>query len=203
MNKISKKNISLLMKKSKDRTYSIAGHTFALAGNGIEPMHERPEGQIKEFNEMHHRINSLNPTLVIDAGCGTNMHKPHIQNLIGFDPWPYESADLMCAILEAPFLPNSAEVVIAHGSIQYIDRQHVEENLVKVISWLKPGGLIDMRVDITKELGYKLKKYKFHWDYQLVDEFTEKYNLSFLIEPYIPSYYDKPKSRLRWVWTTS
>ncbi|SVC02125.1 uncharacterized protein METZ01_LOCUS254979, partial [marine metagenome] len=60
------------MKKSKDRTYSIAGHTFALAGNGIEPMHERPEGQIKEFNEMHHRINSLNPTLVIDAGCGTN-----------------------------------------------------------------------------------------------------------------------------------
>lgn len=90
-------------------------------------------------------VNSLDPDLVIDAGCGFNRYKGHIKNLIGFDQEPFPYADLICKIEDAPFRPESADVVMALGSVQFGDITLVEHQMNKIVSWVKPGGYIIMR----------------------------------------------------------
>ena len=142
------------------------------------------------LEEMYARVNALNPTLVIDAGCGKNQHKPFIQNLIGFDASPFPNVDINCAILDAQFEPSSADAVLCLGSIQYISREYILANINKVISWVKPGGLIEMRVMLNDEFSkeyhaiYDKDAVRYPWDDQLRNEITEKYNLEYVVEPW-------------------
>jgi SAM-dependent methyltransferase len=139
---------------------------------------------------MYARVNALNPTLVIDAGCGKNQHKPFIQNLIGFDASPFPNVDINCAILDAQFEPASADAVLCLGSIQYISREYILANINKVIGWVKPGGLIEMRVMLNDEFSkeyhaiYDKDAVRYPWDDQLRNEITEKYNLEYIVEPW-------------------
>jgi hypothetical protein len=48
-------------------------------------------------------INSLDPDLVIDAGCGHNRFKGHITNLIGFDQSPFPYIDIMASFDDINF----------------------------------------------------------------------------------------------------
>lgn len=90
-------------------------------------------------------INDLDPDLVIDAGCGHNRFKGHIKNLIGFDQEPFPFADIQSSIEKINFRKNSADVVMALGSIQFGDRDFVRSQMKKITSWVKPGGFIVMR----------------------------------------------------------
>jgi trans-aconitate methyltransferase len=143
------------------------------------------------IEEMYARINALDPTLVIDAGCGKNKHKPFIKNLIGFDASPYLGVDMCCAILDAEFEPASADAVLCLGSIQYIDEEYILANIDKVISWVKPGGLIEMRVMLNDTVSQEYHKVydkdavRYPWDDQLRNKITEKYNLEYVVEPWI------------------
>jgi hypothetical protein len=142
------------------------------------------------LEEMYARVNALNPTLVIDAGCGKNKHKPFIKNLIGFDASPYPDVDINCAILDAQFEPESADAVLCLGSIQYISREYILANVDKVINWVKPGGLIEMRVMLNDAFSqeyhsvYDKDAVRYPWDDQLRNEITEKYNLEYVVEPW-------------------
>ena len=137
----------------------------------------RNQNQIKE---LHSRINVLNPKLVIDAGCANNIHKDKINNLIGFDAMPFPSADQHCTILDAKFNLNSADAVIAYGSIQYLDELVVRKNLKKVISWLKPHGLLEMMVNGKYINGYippeEKDWWRYWWCYEHIDKFTTEFN---------------------------
>lgn len=143
------------------------------------------------LEEMYDRVNALNPTLVIDAGCGKNKHKPFIQNLVGFDASPYTHVDLNCSILDAPFEPESADAVLALGSIQYISREYILENIDRVISWVKPGGLIEMRVMLHDQCSidyhavYDKDAVRYFWDDELRNEVTQKYDLEYVVEPWV------------------
>lgn len=143
------------------------------------------------LEEMYDRINALNPTLVIDAGCGRNRHKPYIQNLIGFDASPFPEADIHCAISEAPFETNSADAVLVLGSVQFISRDYIISNMEKIISWVKFDGLIEMRTLLQNEQARNyIKKYdtrgvKVPWDNELRDYLSQIYNLEYVIEPWI------------------
>ena len=143
------------------------------------------------FEEMYARINALNPTLVIDAGCGRNNHKAHIKNLIGFDASPFTGVDIHCPILEAPFEPNCADAVLVLGSIQFISREYIIENMERVISWLKPEGLIEMRSllndNTTKNWleTYTRQRVKVLWDEDLRKYFVDKFNLRYIKTPWI------------------
>jgi hypothetical protein len=140
------------------------------------------------LDEMYERVNALNPSLVIDAGCGRNKHKAHIKNLVGFDASPFPEVDYHCPILEAPFDINSADAVLCLGSIQFISREYIKENIDRVISWVKPGGLIEMRVMVWDSNANDYKKkhdprsVKISWDDDLRSEITNKYNLDYFIE---------------------
>jgi SAM-dependent methyltransferase len=143
------------------------------------------------LKEMYDRVNALNPKLVIDAGCGNNRHKPFIQNLIGFDASPYKDVDMCCPILEAPFDPASADAVLALGSVQYISREYILANMKKIIGWVKPGGLIEIRVMLNDVLSQEYHKVydkgavRYPWDDELRHEITRNYNLEYVIEPWI------------------
>lgn len=142
------------------------------------------------LEEMYARVNALNPTLVIDAGCGRNKHKSYIKNLIGFDASPYPEVDINCPILEAPFEPSCADAVLALGSIQYISKDYILSNIDKIISWVKPGGIIEMRVmlddDNSKKYHalYDKDALRFPWSNELREEITKAYNLEYFIEPW-------------------
>jgi trans-aconitate methyltransferase len=142
------------------------------------------------LEEMYARVNALDPTLVIDAGCGRNKHKEHIKNLIGIDASPFPEVDINCPILEATFQPNCADVVLALGSVQFISREYIIENMEKLISWVKPGGLIEMRVLVHDKTAkdwieqYDQQGVKFPWDAELREYITNQYNLKYLIDPW-------------------
>jgi hypothetical protein len=90
-------------------------------------------------------VNALDPDLVIDVGCGHNRFKGHIKNLIGFDEQPFPFADIHQRIEDVNFRPESADVLLILGSIQFISQETIFNNYCKVLSWLKPGGYAIVR----------------------------------------------------------
>ena len=144
-------------------------------------------------------VNALDPDLVIDVGCGHNRFKGHIKNLIGFDPQPFPMIDLQSDILSINFRPESADVLLALGSIQFGTREFVKENLDKVVTWLKPGGYIVMRTLYEfKEEEIPYSDVHYVWNDQDIQEFGDANNLIMIKGPFV----DKaPKSsRLVWWW---
>jgi len=144
-------------------------------------------------------INSLDPDLVIDVGCGHNRFKGHIKNLIGFDQQPFPMADLHSTIQEINFRPECADVLLILGSIQFGSKENVYKDFEKAVSWLKPGGHIVMRTLYEfkeEELPYSDVHYV--WTDDDIKYLQEKHNLIMTKGPYI----DKaPKSsRLVWWW---
>ena len=140
---------------------------------------------------MYQRINALDPKLVIDVGCGRNKHRQRIPNLIGFDASPFPEVDRHCTILEAEFEINSADAVLCLGSVQFISREYIIENMDRVFSWVKPGGLIEMRVLLSDDSAleyiatFDKRSAKYPWNDELRNWITEQYNLSYVIEPWI------------------
>jgi hypothetical protein len=145
------------------------------------------------FVSMYERINALNPTLVIDAGCGRNQHKPHIKNLIGLEPALHPEADIHSTILDADITPGSVDAVLALGSIQYMSVKYVLKNMNRIISWTRPGGLIEMRVAINDQ--------KHFWNDKLREHITKKYNLEYVCYPNIFSIKNKRgRGFVEWTW---
>jgi hypothetical protein len=80
---------------------------------------------------------------VIDVGCGRNPFKGKIKNLISIDP-AFDQADFKVSILE--FSPvEKFDVALCLGSINIGTVTQIEENIEKVISWLKPSARIFWR----------------------------------------------------------
>ena len=133
-------------------------------------------------NVLIETINASKPNLVIDAGCGHNRFRDHIPSLIGFDRVAFPNAHLHTSILDAKFEPESADHILALGSIQFESRDYVKANLQKVIEWLKPGGLLWMRVRTGPNavLGKKGKlpeEMRYNWTLDDIDIFSQEFGL--------------------------
>lgn len=167
----------------------------------------------QKYVEMYERINAMMPTLVVDAGCGRNQHKRFVKNLIGFDPQPFKDADLQFTILNAPFLPGTVDAVLCLGSLQFISKDYIDEQLGVIVGWLKPGGLIEMRVatrhkwlpDPTKCVNSMYVP----WTDSMIAAAESKYGLEMIQQPF--SYQDEwvglktkedgdEKERRLWTW---
>jgi hypothetical protein len=144
-------------------------------------------------------VNALDADLVIDVGCGHNRFKGHIKNLIGFDPQPFPMADIQSDIASINFRPESADVLLVLGSIQFGTRENVKQNLDKVVSWLKPGGVIVMRTLYqfdTNTIPYADVHYV--WTDKDIEEFGSSNKLTIIKGPFVDQ---APKSsRLVWWW---
>tara|TARA_Y100000114_G_scaffold87155_1_gene80624 strand:- start:11317 stop:11904 length:588 start_codon:yes stop_codon:yes gene_type:complete len=146
--------------------------------------HFRP-GALTKFAEtslaMVDEINAMDPSLVLDLGCGTNIFKNKIQHLVGIDILNRHE-DIVCPIekLDTIFQPECADIVLALGSINFGEHDLIAEQLWQTKRVLKPGGLIYFRVNhnTTHEIYYD-------WDLNKLDMFTEKMKLEYEQQPQI------------------
>ena len=79
---------------------------------------------------------------VLDVGCGYNPFKD-IPNVFGIDPYN-SNADLQVSIED--FVSNTLfDKIFCLGSINFGDKETIEKQIEKVVSLLKPGGIIYWR----------------------------------------------------------
>jgi len=154
-------------------------------------------------------INALDPDLVIDAGCGHNRFKGHINNLIGFDSEPFPYVDIVDSIENINFREGCADAILALGSLQFGDREFVKKQTAKVASWLKPGGFLVMRTmnDWLKDTEYPFWDHQYKWTKEDVEEIGLELNLELhkgIFTEWVPEKTkDGPKwksTRLAWWW---
>ena len=121
-------------------------------------------------------INALEPKSVLDVGCGYHPFKGRIQNLVGIDPYN-NCADYEVDILDYKVKPESHDVIIALGSINFNSRDDIEQRFSHCVSILKPGGSFFLRAN--PGIPHKAGPYVeiFPWSFEVVNEFAEKYNL--------------------------
>jgi hypothetical protein len=114
-------------------------------------------------------VNALNPTHVLDVGCGYNEFKGKIQNLTGIDPYN-NRADIMVHTLE--YKTNILyDVVICLGSINFGSTDKIIKELQKVVGLTKQGGLVIFRANP----GIQHKAFESQW----IDFFD--WNTSFIV----------------------
>jgi SAM-dependent methyltransferase len=121
-------------------------------------------------------INALAPESVLDVGCGYHPFKGRIHNLVGIDPYN-DCADYEVDILEYKVRPESHDVIIALGSINFNSRSDIEQRFSHCVNLLKSGGRFYLRANpgITHKAGPYVDV--FPWTFEVVNEFAEKYNL--------------------------
>ena len=121
-------------------------------------------------------INRLNPERVLDVGCGYHPFKGRIQNLIGIDPYN-NCADYEVDILDYRVKPESHDVIIALGSINFNGRDEIEQRFAHCVSLLRPGGRFYLRANpgIPHRTGPYVEI--FPWTFEIANEFAERYNL--------------------------
>jgi SAM-dependent methyltransferase len=126
--------------------------------------------------ELADEVNKLNPQKVLDVGCGYHPFKGRIQNLIGIDPYN-NCADYEVDILDYKVKPESHDVIIALGSINFNSKDEIEARFAHCINLLAPGGKFYLRANpgITHKTGPYVEI--FPWSFEVVNEFAEKYNL--------------------------
>ena len=127
--------------------------------------------------ELAEEINKLKPEKVLDVGCGYHPFKGRIKNLIGIDPYN-NCADYEVDILEYKVKPESHDVIIALGSINFNSRDEIESRFAHCVSLLKKGGKFFLRANpgITHKTGPYVEI--FNWTFEVVNEFAETYNLN-------------------------
>ena len=121
-------------------------------------------------------INRLEPKSVLDVGCGYHPFKGRIQNIVGIDPYN-DQADYEVDILEYQVQPESHDVIIALGSINFNSRDEIEQRFAHCVSLLKSGGKFYLRANpgVTHKAGPYVDI--FPWTFEVVKELAQKYNL--------------------------
>ena len=121
-------------------------------------------------------VNKLDPNSVLDVGCGYHPFKGRIKNIIGIDPYN-NCADYMVDILEYKVKPESHDVIICLGSINFNSKEDVEKRFAHCVNLLSPGGRMFFRAN--PGIQWKNGPYVeiFAWSFEIVKEFEEKYSL--------------------------
>jgi hypothetical protein len=129
--------------------------------------------------QLAEEVNKLNPKSVLDVGCGYHPFKGRIQNIVGIDPFN-DAADYQVDIKDYKVKPESHDVIIALGSINFNSKDEIEERFSTCIRLLEKGGRFYLRAN--PGLPHKTGPYVdiFPWSFEVVNEFAEKYNLKLL-----------------------
>ncbi len=120
-------------------------------------------------------INNLNPELVLDVGCGYNEFKGKIKNLIGIDI-SNNQADIVSDFLNYECENNSVDVILALGSINFINFNTVSMQVQWIYDKLKPGGLAYIRVNPSKPPGRLIEEDFYIWKDKDIWHFIDKHN---------------------------
>lgn len=129
--------------------------------------------------QLAEEVNKLNPVSVLDVGCGYHPFKGRIQNIIGIDPYN-DAADYQVDIRDYKVKPESHDVIIALGSINFNSKDEIEERFSACVRLLTKGGRLYIRAN--PGLPHKTGPYVdiFPWSFEVVNEFAERYHLKLL-----------------------
>jgi hypothetical protein len=139
------------------------------------------------------QINSYNPSLVIDAGCGKNIWKDSINNVTGFDKVPGGDFTGSFNDFDTQVCPQNADFVFCLGSVHNIEdtdnaKQCIHDKVQLVHKWLKPGGIAIMRVRSDVEELYQLNQKTPHrpdlysWSIKDISDWTQEFKFN-IIKP--------------------
>lgn len=122
-------------------------------------------------------VNNLKPNKVLDVGCGYNQFKDRIPNLTGIDPYN-NCADYQVDIFEFIDEPESYDVIIALGSINFNSFDDIDARIKKCVHLLKKNGKMFFRVNpgISHKNGPWVDI--FPWSFEYVQQFAKNYNLN-------------------------
>ena len=135
-------------------------------------------------------INSLSPSLVVDIGCGENIFKGYIDNLIGIDKESL-NADIQNDIFDMNFDNNSIDAIIAFGIFNFIPYYETEILIKRIYNWLKPNGLLYIKVRMCASNLYKEKHKRmqiYPWSYQFRQYLMDNYMFKYYLYPEIHSF---------------
>jgi hypothetical protein len=113
---------------------------------------------------------------VLDVGCGVNIFKPLIANLIGIDP-AFKQADVMTTIEEFK-TEQRFDVAFCLGSINFGNKETITNQIKCVVNLLKPTsriywrcnpGLKDHGNQQCSEIDF------FPWSPQLLNEYANEF----------------------------
>ena len=129
-------------------------------------------------------VNNLDPTLVVDLGCGLNQYKGLINNLVGVDVVGCRE-DITADItdLKEHFTDHSVDVILALGSINFGEDDLIRQQLTEVKRLLKPGGIAYFRAnqnDHDKDHKGDLRYYD--WSKELVEYWSTQLGFEILEE---------------------
>ena len=123
------------------------------------------------------RINNTNPKKVLDFGCGYNIFKDKINNIIGIDPYN-KHADYMVDILEFAVEPKSFDHIIVFGSLNFGDKSDIEMRFSKLNEILMPGGRMYFRANPGHLWPTGPYVDIFPWSFKVAYELCQKHNLT-------------------------
>jgi cyclopropane fatty-acyl-phospholipid synthase-like methyltransferase len=144
--------------------------------------------------QLAEEVNKLEPEAVLDVGCGYHPFKGRIHNLVGIDPYN-NCADYEVDILDYKVKLETYDIILALGSINFNSKDEIEARFEHCVSLLKTGGKFFLRAN--PGIPHKTGPYVdiFPWDFETVNEFAEKYNLT------LDTFKKDANSRLYFVYT--
>jgi len=116
---------------------------------------------------------------VLDVGCGINIFKTLIPNLIGIDP-AFDQADIKTTIEEFE-TDNKFDVAFCLGSINFGNTKNIKNQIRCVVNLLKPTCRIYWRCNpgLTDHGNPECHDIEFfHWTPQLLFEYATEYGFS-------------------------
>jgi len=122
-------------------------------------------------------VNALEPTSVLDLGCGYNEFKGKINNVTGVDPFN-DKADHKCSILE--YRPDTQyDVTIVMGSINFGSADKIIREMSHAVSLTAPGGLLFFRANPGKQHEAPEAKWIdfFNWTPEFIINLARELNL--------------------------
>jgi cyclopropane fatty-acyl-phospholipid synthase-like methyltransferase len=122
------------------------------------------------------QITNLNPHKILDVGCGYNEFKKYFWNLEGVD-LANANADWVGDILDYPANDNTYDVILALGSVNFIDQQTVYKQMKWIANKLKVGGTIFMRVNPSNPPSSTILNQFYAWSIEDIYKVGEENNL--------------------------
>ena len=122
-------------------------------------------------------VNALEPTSVLDLGCGYNEFKGKINNVTGVDPFN-DRADHKCSILE--YQPDEKyDVTIVMGSINFGSADKIIREMSHAVSLTAPEGLLFFRANPGKQHEAPEAKWIdfFNWTPEFIINLARELNL--------------------------
>lgn len=121
-------------------------------------------------------VNARKPLVALDLGCGNNVYKPFIPNLVGIDI-ANVNADINADISKLDYADNSVDAILALGSINFGDESTIRQQLSEVNRVLKPGAVAIFRGNESNQHPY------YGWNERTINYWAREFKFVITYKP--------------------